>query len=662
MTDRNEKAASGEKAAKHGKDNMRNEDANRHSAKSQPELSPKQKILDYFGSDFTPFYAKYGITGRQNGAEVKCRCPNPDHKDVHPSFSFNRVTGLFYCQGCNVGGDIFRFVHLFHGADDFPEQCKMIARDFGIDTLKERHGSMEPSSVTVYTYYRADGSVCSRKTVKRFSDGSKTAFWEHLSDGQWVKGQGEKLLYNLPSLAEADEILIVEGEKDCETAKGLRFTPTSLPDGSASRWVDSYAPHFRDKRVVVIPDNDEPGKAYVQRIAKALHGRVASLKVVELPDVPPKGDLTDFIEGLSDADERLSLIFEGTREWSPESPEVTEAPTGATDRGLPLTILRDLFAEPEENVTWVVDGLLQASGFSIVGAKPKTGKSTLTRCLAYAVATGQEFLGRQTSQGAVVYIALEDRRREVRRHFEDMGCTGAEPIHVYAARAPEDALKRLKTSIEVIRPSLVIIDPLFRFARVRDSSAYAEVTNKLEPILALARESCAHVCVTHHASKGEREGGDVLLGSTAIFGSVDTAIIQKRYDRYRTVKSIQRYGDDMDETVLGFDPATRMLSLGESRAAEDVRTAADKIVELLRVRGGSMTEPEINAEVEGKTTTMRKAIRELFTSGRIERTGSGRRGDPFRYSHPGNSPDDGSQEVVDIGGSNVIDFPHGDDR
>ena len=50
------------------------------------------------------------------------------------------------------------------------------------------------------------------------------------------------------------------------------------------------------------------------------------------------------------------------------------------------------------------------------------------------------------------YVALEDRRREVRRHFEDMGATGDEEIYVFASRAPDDALRKLAKQIERIRP------------------------------------------------------------------------------------------------------------------------------------------------------------------------------------------------------------------
>jgi KaiC/GvpD/RAD55 family RecA-like ATPase len=73
-----------------------------------------------------------------------------------------------------------------------------------------------------------------------------------------------------------------------------------------------------------------------------------------------------------------------------------------------------LVKEPEERVDWLVGGLLPAGGLSLVIAKPKVGKSTFARHVAHAVARGDPFLGRRTRRGGVLYISVEERRRDVR--------------------------------------------------------------------------------------------------------------------------------------------------------------------------------------------------------------------------------------------------------
>src|SRR5262249_24210103 len=158
----------------------------------------------------------------------------------------------------------------------------------------------------------------------------------------------------------------------------------------------------------------------------------------------------------------------------------------------------------------------------------KAGKSTLARGLALAVAQGRPFLDRPTSQGTVLYLALEEKRAEVARHFRDMGATGEEEIDVFAASAPLDGIKLLRSAAEQSKPALIIVDPLFRLAHVKDGNDYVQVTQALQPILDLARETRAHVLCVHHLGKGERQGGEAILGSTAILSTVDTALLLKR--------------------------------------------------------------------------------------------------------------------------------------
>jgi hypothetical protein len=297
-----------------------------------------------------------------------------------------------------------------------------------------------------------------------------------------------------------------------------------------------------------------------------------------------------------------------------------------------LTSLGDLFREPEESVSWVVDGLLPSAGFSIMAAKPKVGKSTLARDLALSIAQGRSFLDRAVTQGPVIYLALEEKRGEVRRHFRDMGAKGDEPIFIYSGQVPADAIEQITEAVKQIKPVLVIIDPLFRFTKVKDTSAYAEITAALEPLLLLSRETGTHVLCIHHLSKGNGQGGDSLLGSTAIFGSVDTLILLKRHDSYRTIKSIQRYGTDLPETILNFDSDQRTVTVGKSKEDTDLENLKESLLDYLSSSGEPLTEAVISEEVEGRTAVKRKALREFVAEGTVTRTGKGGKSDPFKYS------------------------------
>ena len=198
-------------------------------------------------------------------------------------------------------------------------------------------------------------------------------------------------------------------------------------------------------------------------------------------------------------------------------PETQEAPD-PNRQGFKFTNLSDLLAEPSEEVDYIWDKTLPTGGVAILAAKPKVGKSTTARCLAMAVACSEAFLGRATTQGPVIYLALEEKRSEVHAHFTKVGAVD-EAIILHFGSSPDDAKEKLEAAIIQYKPALVIIDPLLRFIRVKDANDYAEMTRALEPLLQMARLSGAHIICVHHAGKSDREGGDSILGSTALFGT-----------------------------------------------------------------------------------------------------------------------------------------------
>jgi hypothetical protein len=288
----------------------------------------------------------------------------------------------------------------------------------------------------------------------------------------------------------------------------------------------------------------------------------------------------------------------------------------------------ELLLEPEEEHRWVVQDLLPTEGISIVVAKPKVGKSTEARNLAIAVARGNSYLDRPTTQGPVLYLALEEKKAEVRRHFQQMGVKD-ESIYIHVGPAPEDPIPQLEKLIEDHKPILVVIDPLFLLLRVKDLSNYTEVNNILEPLRYLAREGGCHILTTHHRTKMDQSGGDGILGSTAIFGAVDTAIMMSCRDGRRSMKSTQRYGVDLEETVIFFNSET-----GRTEPAGKISVIQQEEVErniMLILHEEEMREVDIKDQVGGDQTKTAAALRALVDAGKVIRSGGGKRNDPFLY-------------------------------
>jgi DNA primase len=93
--------------------------------------------------------------------------------------------------------------------------------------------------------------------------------------------------YRLPELLAAPlttPVYITEGEKDAESLAKIGFVATSASEG-AGKWKPELNEYFRDRRVVILPDADEPGRKHAQKVASALQRIAERLKVVDLyPD------------------------------------------------------------------------------------------------------------------------------------------------------------------------------------------------------------------------------------------------------------------------------------------------------------------------------------------------------------------------------------------
>ena len=312
-------------------------------------------------------------------------------------------------------------------------------------------------------------------------------------------------------------------------------------------------------------------------------------------------------------------------------------PRESTKRpGFVLTPLGDLLDEPQEEVGFVWEKTLPRGGLSILVAKPKVGKSTLARNLALGIARGDaDFLVRKIlAPGPVVYLALEEKRSEVRQHFKKMGATKELPIFIHIGSAPEGPLGELRKAIVDSQAVFAIVDPLQRLARIADINDYGQVSLAIEPLMQIARDTGCHIMLIHHANKGiGRDGGDSILGSTALFGGVDCALFMRRTESLRTIESQQRYGEDLPRTVLAFDTATGLTSEGGTLEEYELAECAKQVLEFLTNR-----EPMPEADIKENLPTphgrglLSKALRRLKEEGKVTRDGSGKRGDPYLYS------------------------------
>ncbi len=281
----------------------------------------------------------------------------------------------------------------------------------------------------------------------------------------------------------------------------------------------------------------------------------------------------------------------------------------------------------ETPIPWLIDNLLIQGGCSLLAAKPKVGKTTLSRSLALAVARGEPFLGQNTIKRQVLLMTLEDKLSEVGRHFRQLGACDGDGIFVLT-ESPR-SIPQLRALISEKNFGLVIVDTMILGVRgLMDLNDYLQVSQAIAPYVQLARETESHIMFVHHLSKRERGGGDQILGSTALFGSVDSVLLLDRQKQLRTFSTIMRYGRDWPSARL------QMTEEGQIKIFEEDKEATVKaqIFEKLSAERSPITEKEIESAVYGRTAHKRRALRELFQNGQIKRIGDGTKSSPFQYS------------------------------
>ena len=131
-----------------------------------------------------------------------------------------------------------------------------------------------------------------------------------------------------------DDLYWPEGEKDTDTladAGLLAFTFGGVGDGLPAGCEE----FVRDRDVVILADNDDPGREHAEKKAALAFTVAKSVRVVHFPELPEKGDVSDWLphHSVEELKERVSA----TDPWVPEvdASEATCAP-GDSDKGLTL--------------------------------------------------------------------------------------------------------------------------------------------------------------------------------------------------------------------------------------------------------------------------------------------------------------------------------------
>ena len=166
-----------------------------------------------------------------------------------------------------------------------------------------RYDYIDLSGRLVYSVFRMEHP--SKK--KEFLQGTP----EH-----WGISDVTPIPYNWRAVHESDWCVIVEGEKDVETLKALNI-PATTNSGGAKKWRPEFSNYLADKKIIILPDNDEAGKEHAKIVARDLYGKAASIRIVQCSKLP-KGDVTDYLTLEGGTWENLAQLIAATPDYKPE--------------------------------------------------------------------------------------------------------------------------------------------------------------------------------------------------------------------------------------------------------------------------------------------------------------------------------------------------------
>lgn len=269
-------------------------------------------------AEVSAYYAARFPGLNQRGKQWRLKCPV--HNGDGENFSVDSQTGMAFCHSqCQRGWDVFALEMDLSGVDFVRAKAAVF----------EAVGRPKPSwqdrdIQAVYDYTDAAGRLLYQVVRKA---GKKFMQRRPVEGGGWSWGLGKisPVPFQLPSLVLENRVALVEGEKDALnlTRAGLLAT---CNNGGAENFNASLALHFVGKDVVIFPDNDEVGRKHAVKVAAILEPIAASVKVVEIPGLPLKGDVSDFLQKDGTVEQLIKLADESER-WTPEWRFITDIPS-----------------------------------------------------------------------------------------------------------------------------------------------------------------------------------------------------------------------------------------------------------------------------------------------------------------------------------------------
>jgi len=247
------------------------------------------------------------VKGSSSSGKWTARCPA--HNDKRNSLSISEGHDGKVLLNCFAGchnEDIVRSIGL--SMSDLFEKKEQVTSKKRSWNITETYDYTDENHQLLYQVCRTD----EKQFPQRTPDGN---------DGwNWGLNSQKTVPYQLPRLLEGIKggypIFLVEGEKDVERLISAELYATTAPMG-ANKWKSHYNEYFRNVDLIILPDNDAPGLQHAQHIAVQLESIAKRIRILQLPGLQEKQDVSDWLD-LGNTPSQLLGLSEETKIFTSE--------------------------------------------------------------------------------------------------------------------------------------------------------------------------------------------------------------------------------------------------------------------------------------------------------------------------------------------------------
>ena len=486
--------------------------------------------------------------------ESRCVCGKPyglvhcpAHGDEHPSLSISEEDGMVLVK-CHAGCSQDSVIEALRVRNLWPSKNG--------DRVESGKGKI----VKTYDYQNEQGKMIYQVCRMEPKD-----FRQRRPDGAggWIwKMAGVKMVpFQLPKFSGAETIYVPEGEKDCESLARFGLVGTTNAGGGNAKWRTEYNQHFKGKQVVILPDNDPPGRDHGLDVAANLYGVAQSVKILYLPGLPDKGDVSDWIQAGGTGDQLAALVKESS-EWEPAQESLNVKIVSA-----------DVFlaTEIERPSAIIGSGIFMGGSGLILTGESGIGKSLFSIELAVKLSKGLSVWNYGVDKPyKILFIQKENPDYSVQTRLRRI-CKGLEArsiTNIFMVERTFDAdigktddLEKMQRLIKKTGAEIVILDPLssYHSANENNNIAMRQVLNGLTGISVAI--GCSWI-VLHHEGKPSdgkldkwrfrgassiRDWADTMIGLTHKPNSEGKVWRQLNFDKMRHGKELPSLLLERDE-------------------------------------------------------------------------------------------------------------------